>query len=66
MTDRISHFTVGLTDNMREDDAIQICNAIQMIKGVSGVIMNLANPQEHIIKERAKRELRAKIYNLLD
>jgi len=37
MTDRVSHFVVGLRENLREDDIDNIVTALRMVSGVLDV-----------------------------
>jgi len=65
MTDRFYALTVALEKDTRDDDAERIIHAIKMIKGVLDVKGNISNPDVWMSEERAKQELKIKIYNLL-
>ena len=66
MSDRTLMLTVVLNKDYRiEDDAKQIGQAIMMIRGVASVRANVADPQDYMAIENAKRELREKIGEIL-
>ena len=66
MTDRFNCLTVVLDKDIREDDAVCIIDAIRMLKRVISVEGHVTDPSDYIAEERAKRELRKKIFDLLD
>ena len=61
MTDRISAYTVFLTEDVRVDDAEAITNALRMVKGVMRVEPHVADPAAAITEMRVRRELEAKL-----
>lgn len=62
MTDRISHLTVSLDRDYRDDDVEVIIRAIEMIKGVAQVNMGEpVNMNDHIARGRAVMALREQI-----
>jgi hypothetical protein len=65
MTDRFNTLTVVLDRDIREDDAEVLISAIKMIKGVIGVKGNVSNSETWMAEERAKLELRTKLYEIL-
>ena len=65
MTDRTRLLTVVLDHDYRTDDVQGIIDAIQMIKGVIAVDLNVADPEQHMAIKAAKRELQDKIYEVL-
>ncbi len=65
MTDRYHSLTVVLDDNMREDDAQAIITAISLLRGVIQVTGEVAGPESYMAEQRAKRDLRMKILELL-
>ena len=65
MSDRINAITVVLKDDVREDDAQGILNALTYLKGVISVTPNVSNIEDHIAHSRAKHELITKIYEVL-
>ena len=65
MTDTFNILTVVLEKETREDDAEPILNAIRMIKGVRSVRGKISDPTEFMAQERAKHELREKIWEAL-
>lgn len=66
MTDRFYALTVILDNDKRDDDAEYIINAIRMIKGVLDVKGNIANPDTWMAEERAKNEIRRKLFKALE
>lgn len=65
MTDRYSYIVVGLSKDIREDDAEPILAAIRMIKGVLTVQPHVAEFGEVLAQERARIELRARVWDAL-
>jgi copper chaperone CopZ len=65
MTDRTRILTVVLDHDYREDDVRAIIDAIKMVKGVAAVDMDVADPEQYMAIETAKRELQTKIYEVL-
>ncbi|MFI8792590.1 hypothetical protein [Streptomyces sp. NPDC055105] len=65
MTDRHAGYVVTLTDDIREDDAEAIINALRLIKGVASVQPVVGDHQLVIAKERVREEYRAKLTALL-
>lgn len=65
MTTRLKGLTVAFSQDIREDDVEAIVNAIRMIKGVMDVLPIENTSEDWIIKERVKRELSSKIYEVL-
>jgi hypothetical protein len=65
MTDRFKALTVVLENEIREDDAQHLLNAIMMLKGVISVQGNVINPDHWIAQETAKLELRKKLWEAL-
>lgn len=56
MTDRIKGFLVVLEDDIRDDDAIHIENAIKMIKRVHSVKSYVKSSEDHIIQEKTRSD----------
>ena len=65
MTDRLNGFTVVLEKDMRIDDFERIKDAVLMLRGVQQVIPHITNIDTIISEERAKRDLKQKIYLFL-
>jgi len=65
MSDRIISYTVILDTDYKDEDAEEIEQAIRMIKGVSQVILKIANPDVYFAVNKAKLELREKLINIL-
>lgn len=64
MTTRLKGLTVVLEDDIREDDAECIINAIRMIKGVQDVVNIEATDEDYIVESRLKLELMDKILDI--
>lgn len=67
MTDRVRMMTVVLEDDMRDDDADMIADAIRQLRGVSAV--QLGEPitcADTIARNIAKRQLVAELRGVLD
>lgn len=63
MSNRINTVTVILEEEIRDDDCEVILNAIRMIKGVLSVTPNIANVGEYMAIERARHDLKKKLWN---
>lgn len=66
MTERIKGFIVVLDNDIREDDAIHIVDAIKMIKHVQTVVPNIGNVNDIINRERVKLDFRIKLYDFIN
>ncbi len=65
MTDRFKGFVVHLDDDMRDDDAECVLNAILMIKHVAKAEPIMADYEDELNRERVRRELRTKLFEAL-
>lgn len=65
MSDRTNTITVVLEKDFRTDDAEQILNSIKMIKGVLTADFNIADYNEYMAIERARRDLGGKLLNIV-
>lgn len=65
MSDRIKGYVVVLEENMREDDAQAITNAIKMVKGVLTVQPVIGGIEDVFTEERVRRELGEKLLAVL-
>ena len=65
MTDRIFAYTVILEQEIREDDAEAITQAIKMIKGVAKVVPQVTDAGHYFAVETARRELTEKLWEIL-
>ena len=65
MTDRLKGFVVILNSDMREDDANSVALAIGMLRYVASVKPLVANVDDCVAVERAKYELREKLYKAI-
>ncbi|WP_343743341.1 hypothetical protein [Herbaspirillum huttiense] len=65
MTDRIHSFTVVLDEDIREEDAAAIANAIRLMRGILTVESNLSDPGQFVAEARVRRELGEKLWEVL-
>lgn len=65
MTDRYNALLVVLDQDIRDDDAEAIINAIKMVKGVLDVKPNVMDPMDAIATARARHDLTGKVYKAL-
>ena len=66
MTDRHAGFIVTLKNDTRDDDdAEAIVTALRMVKGVLSVKPIPADFGQHLADERARAELRDKLWNIV-
>lgn len=64
MTTTHAGYIVTLADNIREDDAQAVINALAMVKGVIAVEPVENSPELLIAKQRIDRQWRAKMFDL--
>ena len=64
MTDRLKGLVVAFENDIREDDAQCVIDAILMIKGVSGVTTSISGSEDYMNRQQIKREVIDKIYDL--
>lgn len=63
MSDRISSITVVLHDDLTEEHAKAIVDAISMIRGVGDVRANVAEPMEqHVARMRFGKEVAERLH----
>ncbi len=65
MTDRLKGFVVILDEDIREDDAQPILDAIQMIRGVLEVTPMVNKMEDLMARERVRAELEGKLFAVL-
>ena len=65
MTTRLKGFTVALEQDIREDDAEAIKNAIESLRFVQAVKPIEADSTDWINRSRIKLELRQKLFDIL-
>lgn len=65
MTDKIAGYVVTLENNIREDDAETILNAIRMVRGVLCVTAQKDDVIGQILAERVRRQVIDKLLELL-
>lgn len=58
MTDRHAGYIIVLAEDIREDDAEHIINALRMVRGVAAVEPVVANIELHIARRQARTEFR--------
>lgn len=65
MTTRVKGFVVALEQDIREDAAERIVDAIKMIRGVLSVEASVADHTDWMARERARRELGDKLMEVV-
>ncbi len=65
MTDRLKGFIVMLDEDIREDDAQPILDAIRQIRHVQSVATMVSDADDWMARERVKIELKKKLYEAL-
>ena len=66
MTTRLKGVTVAFGEDIREDDAEWIINAIKMIKGVYGVEPIEQDSKDFINRMQIRKDLKDKLYVIID
>ena len=66
MTDRIRVVTVILDNDYRDDDVVEILNAISMVKGVNHVEPKVVAPGESTTRAVVALEMRRKVFKALE
>jgi hypothetical protein len=66
MSDRIFSYTVILDGTYKDEEARQIHDAIEMIKGVGRVIPLVADANVYFAADQAKQRLGQKIIDLIN
>lgn len=67
MTDRHSGYIVTLSEDIREDDAEFIINALKMVKGVVEVKPVISDPSVNcVVEHRVKNAMRTKLLQWYD
>jgi hypothetical protein len=62
MTTRLNGLVVAFENDIREDDAQSIIDAILMIKGVASVTANTVQQDDYILRSRIKAEIEKALY----
>ena len=65
MTDRYHTLTVVLERDIRSDDCEPLIEAIKQLRGVLSVTGIVSDMTAHMAKERARRELGDKLWDVL-
>jgi len=63
MTDRLKGAYIAFTQDIREDDAESIIQAIKMIKGVSAVETSVSNGEDWMNREHIRSELKERFWD---
>jgi uncharacterized protein YlbG (UPF0298 family) len=66
MTDRVNCLFVALDRDIREDDVEHLVNAIRALRYVLKVEMNVVEHVDWVAGMRIRRELRDKLYAVLE
>jgi hypothetical protein len=65
VTDRVHTLTVVLKEDVREDDVESLITAIAHFRGVLTVAGNVADHVSYMAEQRARREIRQKLWDAL-
>lgn len=65
MAERFNGFLVVLEEDIREDDAQSLMNAIRHLRGVLSVAGNVASVSDHIATARAKAEFARRLLDIV-
>ncbi len=65
MTDRLKGVWVAFDTDIREDDAESLIEAIKHLRHVQAVTDSVANPDDWMARERVRRELGEKLWEVL-
>lgn len=65
MTDRLKGVIVTFDNDIREDDAEAVLNAIRMVRGVLSVKPVVSSSEQHMAEERVRRELGEKLLKVI-
>jgi hypothetical protein len=65
VTDRINSFLVTLDRDLRDDDASGIKVAIEQLRGVLSVDVNVSDLTNHVAYMRARADLEARLWAAL-
>ena len=64
MTDRHAGYWVVLEDDIREDDAEHVVNALRMVKGVAAVEPRMSSFEDAMVRERRDSSWRSALREL--
>ena len=65
MTDRHAGYIVTLEQDVREDDAEAIINALRMVRGVGSVEPIVSDHRNHIGEKRARLDMERRLFAVL-
>lgn len=65
MTDRYNALVVVLEEDIREDDAEGLINAIRHLRGVLSVEGNVRSIESSVAEQRARNTLKSKLWEAL-
>jgi hypothetical protein len=66
MTDRLKGVTVTFREDMREDDARPIIEAIRLLRGVLHVEPRVETSADHFARVQIRNEVRTKLFKVLE
>jgi hypothetical protein len=66
MSDRYNCLTVVLEKDLKDEDAEPLIEAIKQFRGVLSVTPNVSDFPAHMAEERARNELREKLWRVLN
>jgi len=65
MTAKFNSLTIVLENDVREDDAQTLINAILMLKGVLSVEGNVSSVTDYVAETRVKTEVRNRLFEII-
>lgn len=65
MTDRVKGLVVVLEEDIREDDAEKIIEAVEMVKGVQSVDKNITEVDDYINRQKVVNKISKDIFEVL-
>jgi hypothetical protein len=65
MTAKFNSLTIVLENDVREDDAQTLINAILMLKGVLSVEGNVSSVTDYVAESRVKTEVRNRLFEII-
>ena len=65
MTAKFNSLTIVLENDVREDDAQTLINAILMLKGVLSVEGNVSSFADYVAESRVKTEVRNRLFEII-
>jgi len=65
MTDKIKGLVVTFEKDIRDDDVVELVNAISLLKGVVSVKKSIGNVDDQMNRERVEHNLKIKLFEVL-